>query len=229
YWAPMTGFAWDVFGDSKTSLRGGYGITYYRIFTGQDCSYNCAVNPPIIQSVNLVNPLFPSPGGTGQSTVSAPAVSSADLNIQATRVQSYSLSLEHQFAGSWTVSVAGAGNQARHLPATWNYNQALPSAPYDFNPAINAGNIFQYIYGPYYGYAGISTLTSMVNSNWTALEFSARHPVGNNLFLSVAYTWSHDLSNATTINYYNPKEYYGNASLNVPHVFTVSAIYNIPW
>src|SRR5262249_54145208 len=33
----------------------------------------------------------------------------------------------------------------------------------------------------------------------------------------------------TTINYYNPKEYYGNASLNVPHVFTVSAIYNIPW
>ena len=88
YPAPMFGFAWDVFGNGKTSVRGGYGITYTRIFTGQDCSYNCAVNPPIIQSVNLVNPIFPSPGNSGSVKLSAPTISSADLNIQATQVQS---------------------------------------------------------------------------------------------------------------------------------------------
>lgn len=67
YYAPQFGFAWDVFGNGRTSLRGGYGVTYTRIFTGQDCSYNCAVNPPIIQSVNLINPTFPSPGGSGST------------------------------------------------------------------------------------------------------------------------------------------------------------------
>ena len=68
-----------------------------------------------------------------------------------------------------------------------------------------------------------------MNSDWTALEFSARHPVGHNLFVSLDYTWSHGLSDSSTINYYNPKEYYGNTTLNVPQVFTVSAVYSIPW
>jgi hypothetical protein len=189
YWSPMVGFAWNVFGDGKTSVRGGYGITYTRIFTGQDCSYNCAVNPPVIQSINLVNPSFLSLEGSRTATISAPSISSADLDIQATQVQSYSLSVEHEFRGNWLLSISGVGAQGRHLPASWDYNQPLPDAPYDFNPVINAGNVFRYIYGPYYGYAKIGTLSSVVNSNWHALEISARHPVGHGLFVSVAYTW----------------------------------------
>jgi Carboxypeptidase regulatory-like domain len=229
YYAPQFGFAWDVLGDGKTSLRGGYGVTYSRIFTGQDCSYNCAVNPPIIQSVNLVNPTFPSPGNSGSVKLSAPTISAADFNIQATQIQSYSLSLQHQFRGNWIVSVAGAGNLARHLPATFNINQPLPYGQYNFNPVINTGSVLASIYGAYYGYGPINQLNTIVNSNWTALEVSARHPVGKNLFLSLAYTWSHGLSDSTTTNYYNPLEFYGNTSLNVPQVFTASAIYSLPW
>ena len=82
---------------------------------------------------------------------------------------------------------------------------------------------------PIYGYGAINELATFVNSNWTALEFSARHPVGHNLFLSLDYTWSHGLSDSTTTNYYNPKEYYGNTTLNLPQMFTVSAVYSVPW
>ena len=145
--APQFGFAWDVFGNGKTSFRGGYGITYTRIFTGQDCSYNCATNPPIINSVNLVNPSFPSPGNSGSVKLSAQTISAADFNIQPTQAQTYSLSVQHQFPGNWIATAAGAGNLARHLPATFNINQPLLDPPYDFNPILNTGSVLAGIYG----------------------------------------------------------------------------------
>ncbi len=65
YVGPLAGFAWDVFGDGKMSIRGGYGLTYTRIFTNQDCSFSCASNPPAFQSTNLQNPSFPGSGRFG--------------------------------------------------------------------------------------------------------------------------------------------------------------------
>jgi hypothetical protein len=127
------------------------------------------------------------------------------------------------------LTAACAGDQARHLPATFNINMPLPDAPYNFNPIINTGSVLASIYGAYYGYGPINNLNTIVNSNWTALELSARHSAGKNLFLSFAYTWSHGLSDQTVTNYYNPKEFYGSTPLNVSQVFTASAIYSLPW
>lgn len=239
YVGPNAGFAWDVLGNGKTALRGGYGITYSRVFTGIDCSYNCANNYPNVLSITLQNPQFPNPVGTGtQQALGAPDLNTVDLNAKsAASVYTYSLSLEHQF-GSWFASVSGAGNVARSLPITFDISQPYPEGGYDFNPAINTGtstNVFR----PYQGYGSVSMTKSIGNSYWNGLMLQVRHSAGHGLFFSGAYTYAHTLSQAPGQSIfgggngpqdnYNLNGNYGNSPLDIRHLLSLSYIWEIPF
>jgi hypothetical protein len=250
YFAPDGGFAWNVFGDGKTSLRGGYGESYTRIFTNQDCSFSCDVNPPVFTNEALSNLKFPTTtswnvagaGGTAAATSSAATITAADQNIQASPVASWSLGVQHQFPANFVASVIGAGTRIQHLVATLNENQPLPTVvggvSYDFNPLINSnpanassnGDSAAY-WAPYQGYGNINTFTTRLWQEWNALEVQVKHSMGHSLNVVGSYTYSHDTTNLSgALDPYHLNRYHGNAeSLNYPHSLSISAIYELPF
>lgn len=262
-WGPSIGLAWDVFGDGNTSLRAGYGITYNRAPFSADCGYYCYGNPPGTTSINLVNLNFPAYNVGPFSGLIGPqgadSLESMSPDWRPGEIQSYSLSLEHRIARDWVVSIAGAGNTARHMALQANLNQlpaySFDGVNYDYNPILNCGNWTPATgcnvnptaspnsnpYLPYLGYSTISNIYSNGDARYSALELSVRHPAGHHLFLSANYTYSHTLSNtrgtlffrglngASVQDAHHMMNDYGTANIDVPQVFAVSAIYNLPW
>lgn len=110
---------------------------------------------------------------------------------------------------------------------------------YDYNPLINTGSVYAYQYSPYLGYGAIGTLVYDANAYWNAFEVSARHPVNYNVFVSIAYTWQHDLMQTGGMTIFNggssvqdirhPRNEYGSSNVNAPQMLSFSAIWSLPW
>ena len=88
---------------------------------------------------------------------------------------------------------------------------------------------------PYKGYRSIAMIQPRYNSNYHALQVSARQRFADTSSIDLAYTWSHNLTDSpndrTTSpqNTYDIRSEYQRAVLDRRHVFNLNYIYELPF
>src|SRR5206468_4678679 len=131
--SPRLGFAWDVMGDGRTSIRGAAGTFYdsnpARFLVGLSNAIPWT-SRLTRENVSFDEPWANEPGGdpfpiAGGKSVSSltpwplyPITVTMDYKSPNLHVDQWNLSLQRQVAGNWLVSASYIGNHTTHLSAS---------------------------------------------------------------------------------------------------------------
>jgi hypothetical protein len=251
-WAPRVGFAYDLFGQSKSILRGGYGTFYFldRGGIGNQLSNNPDFNgaavyqagdgPRFTLSGAAPNGSNDSRGATNPLPAAVPLVDrTAPRNAsviavlphnQIPRVQQWNLQLEQQLGNDTALNLAYVGAKSDHLMTWFNLNNQI------LNTAAGAS---------WFQDTGLTVNLGSATgvARYDALQMNLHQRFARDLQYTVAYTWSHTLDNSNgpfSVTGGNSRIFirpgriidlatnYGNSDQDQRHRVTLSALYELP-
>ena len=231
---PRFGFAYDVFGNGSTALRGGFGMFYHRIPSGTT-SNNVTVQPPLAERPIVYYGTLGTFLNAGRF-VFPNSVTGLDLNLKNPTVMNYNLSVQRRIPGGVIADVGYVGSLGRALSWTRNINFIPFGANFDrrnFDPTTNRPYAAAFL-RPYRGYEDINYWEPGGTSNYHSLQVTANRRFQNGLQFGAAWTWSKamdytDGDGQAVSAQVNPRVWnYGLAGFDRTHVVKVNFLYEVP-
>ena len=236
-WEPRIGFAYNLTGDGKTVVRGGFGMFFERV-QGNDV-YNAALNPPFAYQPAATNVYFSNPNtsaltGATTSQTFPSAITNIKYNYPPPGTADYSFGFQRELAPSVVAVVQYVGTDG------WDQNDdrqvnTLPLADLTHRQSVANGSANANLYRNFPGYAQINQEENETNFNYNSLQAGIRLENRHGLTTQVAYTWSHNISEVVNdlgglSNPYNAKYDRGSdTGFDRRHIFNVSYVYALPF
>jgi hypothetical protein len=237
-YAPRAGFAWTPTKDSKTVLRGSFGLFYdvpaLNFFTantgipnggaagvnanpgGSSPVYSLSVKNVIIQSGS---PLF----GTASPTPPF-GVFAVSQDYTTPYVLNFNVNMQHQFSRTTLLQAGYVGSLGHKLSVLRDINQ----------PVVTNGVAIRPYAVQYPQLATINEAESASNSNYNSLQVQLRQSFWKGLSGTFNYTLGHaidntsDVRNTVPTNSYNLANERGNSTFDIRQIVTSFVSYEVP-